>query len=177
MYKRIRLSNQRRIVRIDKNGIEQVFESPSAAVMATPGTGTGNICSCIRGNRQSCAGYRWRYDRDGLPGETWLEIKEGYFSGVYVSTEGRVKTTFWGKVLTPQLKDGYHSVNLKGKNPYVHQLVCYAYHGLAPTTVHTPDHIDRIRTNNTPGNLRWASKAEQNSNRSTSGALGKLFAN
>jgi len=46
-----------------------------------------------------------------------------------------------------------------------HIIICTIFHGHKPYPNYTVDHIDRIKTNNKPSNLRWASKSEQALNR------------
>lgn len=47
----------------------------------------------------------------------------------------------------------------------MHIAVCEAFHGPRPSSSHTVDHINRIKTDNSAENLRWATKEEQASNR------------
>lgn len=42
----------------------------------------------------------------------------------------------------------------------VHRIVCTAYHGEAPSNQHVVDHINTIRMDNRPENLRWLTKLE-----------------
>ena len=75
-----------------------------------------------------------------------------------------------GKVLTGNLRpDGYMQVNipLNGyiKEVLMHVIICYTFHGPPPDETYTVDHIDRNKANNSPSNLRWASKSEQSLNR------------
>ena len=61
-------------------------------------------------------------------------------------------------------KVGYLMVNLydggKRKKAYVHQLVCGAFHGPAPSPKHEVGHRDGARTNNRVDNLRWVTRIE-----------------
>jgi hypothetical protein len=47
----------------------------------------------------------------------------------------------------------------------VHQLVCEAFHGPRPSVGHQVAHGDGVRTNNVATNLRWATPAENYSDR------------
>ena len=107
------------------------------------------------------------------------------FEGVYqASTHGRVRSldrrvtqlSRWGKpverlqrgrVLKTTIDpDGYtvHSV-AKTSEPLpsrrVHVIVALAFHGRPPEGFQ-PDHLDRDKTNNSPGNLAWVHALENN---------------
>jgi HNH endonuclease len=60
--------------------------------------------------------------------------------------------------------DGYTSVTIRRRPYLMHQLVMRAHVGLTPPG-HNIDHIDRDRSNNTLGNLRFATPSAQNQNR------------
>jgi hypothetical protein len=55
---------------------------------------------------------------------------------------------------------------------FVHRLVMEVFIGECPDEM-SVDHIDRVRTNNTLANLRYATKAEQTENRDLSGISGE----
>jgi hypothetical protein len=55
---------------------------------------------------------------------------------------------------------------------FVHRLVMEVFIGECPEEM-SVDHIDRVRTNNTLANLRYATKAEQTENRDLSGISGE----
>lgn len=61
-------------------------------------------------------------------------------------------------------KSGYLNVGLwrsgRGKKFWVHRLVCEAFHGPAPSRHHDAAHYNRIRHDNRPENLRWATRAQ-----------------
>ncbi len=42
----------------------------------------------------------------------------------------------------------------------VHQLICLAFHGLPPSPRHEVDHINNVRDDNRPENLRWVTRRE-----------------
>lgn len=92
------------------------------------------------------------------------------------ATTHNLMVTRCGRVFTPSgaerklhKSNGYliASGKLDGKhiNPYVHRLVAFAFLGEQPTEQHTVDHIDGNRMHNCVGNLRWASRDEQASNK------------
>ena len=65
-----------------------------------------------------------------------------------------------GRVLAPRLlKQGYFTVLLyhagKSKTALISRLVCGAFHGASPSPDYHVDHIDGVRGNNRPENLRW----------------------
>ena len=54
---------------------------------------------------------------------------------------------------------------------YVHRLVCEAFHGPAPSPLHEAAHGDRTPVHNTPDNLRWATKAENDADKEHHGTV------
>ena len=111
--------------------------------------------------------------------EVWknIEVAPGY----QVSNRGRIRsrwrTIFNGgrrqtrkpQFLKPANEDGYDYVNLslkgKSKKFYVHQLVAIAFLGPMPPDKEEIDHINRVRDDNRPENLRYVTKKEQAANR------------
>lgn len=77
-------------------------------------------------------------------------------------------TTYKGS----ELGEGYHRVTLRhgGKKIEVTRarIVCWLAHGEPPTPQHQADHINRVRNDDRPENLRWATPAENVSNVSDS---------
>lgn len=97
--------------------------------------------------------------------EVWMPIP-GY-EGLYdASSLGRIRSHHrGGKIKVPSLtSDGYllaflHSDNgRRGHN--VHRLVCMAFHGLPSVPSMEAAHLDGDRLNNVPGNLAWATRAQ-----------------
>lgn len=97
--------------------------------------------------------------------ETWKPYKDAH----EVSNTGLVRTK--EGVITPAFDYGgsagkrYRGCWILNKHYYIHRIVCEAFHGPCPPDKDTVDHIDRDRTNNTPENLKWASRSENNFNR------------
>lgn len=60
---------------------------------------------------------------------------------------------------------GYRQIRFHGKIYKVHQIVCRAFHGLAPIDRPEVDHINRIKSDNRPENLRWVDHKENIDNR------------
>lgn len=93
--------------------------------------------------------------------EEWREVPS--FPGYYASSLGRIRGRR-GHVLSPSTSNGYLRVKplregrifLKG----VHQLVCEAFHGVAPSPKHQAAHGNGVRHDNRSDNLRWATYRE-----------------
>lgn len=112
-----------------------------------------------------------------LPGEIWTPVV-GY-PKYYVSSFGRVYNTLLMNMLEQNEKvKGYKSVSVshgyntehttrKAKRVFTHRLVAFAFLG-NPCENETVDHINTIRSDNTVGNLRWASPHIQRLNRQAS---------
>ena len=62
-------------------------------------------------------------------------------------------------------KKGYSSFAFRGKAYPVHKMVALAFLGMAPSSKHTVDHINRQRDDNRIENLRYATASEQIGNR------------
>ena len=75
---------------------------------------------------------------------------------------------------------GYHRVNIAIGNYFVHRMVYEAFHGPIPDGLDI-DHIDGNRVNNSPANLRTATRSDNSLNRhgpnkgNKSGHLGVYF--
>jgi len=80
-----------------------------------------------------------------------------------VSSLGRVKNVRTGNTLRTWVRDGYHAIKLSycGSDTHstVHTLVCTAFHGPKPPG-HSVDHINSVRSDNRPENLRWLPAGE-----------------
>jgi len=87
-----------------------------------------------------------------------------------VSDHGRVRSLdrigsrghrLSGKILKQCIvKSGYAQVSLgASRKAYVHRLVCEAWHG-DPKEGQEVSHLDGVKANNLPGNLTWATHAE-----------------
>lgn len=113
------------------------------------------------------------------PKAIWKDI--GGVPGYQVSDDGRVRSKFRAIVnngrrqirqaqyIRAAEEDGYKYVNLsikgKTKKYYVHQLVARAFLGEMPPDKSEIDHINRVRNDNRPQNLRYVNKKEQSENR------------
>lgn len=125
--------------------------------------GMSVICinHCLKGRNKSHKGASFRYaEHKRIDGERW-----GLAFGREVSDHGRVRTHHWNReplVYTPEPRpDGY----AYAFGTAVHILVATAFLPPPPSAEHdSVDHINRIKTDNRPCNLRWATAAEQASN-------------
>lgn len=109
--------------------------------------------------------------------ETWRSIP-GY-EGLYeVSDFGQVRSTRRegtpGGILTPFVRAGYLGVYLyrgnSRRNFHVHRLVLLAHVGPPPTPKHQAAHNNGNREENLLTNLRWATVAENTTDRARHGA-------
>lgn len=110
--------------------------------------------------------------QEDLPGEKWRIV------GRYqVSNRARARVMFsrgsvWGPVFTPlpSKRNTYAEI---GRGNAFHRIVALAFLGQPPDSTYTVDHIDGDPTNNLLSNLRWATKAEQSTNRKRKRPLSK----
>lgn len=112
--------------------------------------------------------------------EVWVQAPG--FPDYAVSKSGRVRRVvrdlrnhkLTGADLVPHASpSGYASVDLcrdaSAKAVRVNRLVCEAFHGPPPTPRHHAAHNDGDRSNNDADNLRWATAAENESDKSAHG--------
>lgn len=106
-----------------------------------------------------------------MTNEIWKPIRDWPYE---VSSLGRVRRTAApqgrtraGKIIKPRpltKRAGYMLVTLTHEGRRWHarvcRLVCEAFHGPPPTPRHEAAHLDGVNTNDTPGNLAWKTKAE-----------------
>jgi len=99
-----------------------------------------------------------------------MKIKQDPITKLWCRSDGAVlmppcrkfpkfRWTFGCKVPSGYLHVGYH-----GKFYGVHQIICRAFNGLPPVDKPFVDHINRIRDDNRPSNLRWVDYKENNNN-------------
>ena len=98
----------------------------------------------------------------------------------YAASDGHVWSTKSGtgrQMLGSRHNNGYRTVKLRregeAKRYYVHRLICAAFHGSPPTDKHEAAHADGSRDNNEPNNLRWATHAENQADKSGHGTLSR----
>lgn len=105
--------------------------------------------------------------------EEWRPIPS--FPGYEASSLGRIRSLdrtktnrngvvrkYTGRVLRPHIGNkGYARVRPNNVDPTgIAPLVCEAFHGLKPSPLHEVAHNDGTKDNDVPGNLRWATHAE-----------------
>jgi hypothetical protein len=90
-----------------------------------------------------------------VPSYPFLEVSDtGLIRNIKTGTTYKVSKDKNGYVRMHTELDG-RNINL-----FVHRLVCEAFHGVSSDTV---DHINKIRTDNSPSNLRWLDSFTNNS--------------
>ncbi len=110
--------------------------------------------------------------------EEWRAIRG--FPDYAVSSEGRIKRIVEGskghlpKVLRPYANNqGYLCITIfaasKPHRKLISRIVCEAWHGLPPTPEHHAAHGDGDPSNNRPGNLRWATRLENEADKDIHG--------
>jgi hypothetical protein len=108
-------------------------------------------CLIIRGTVYSLG--KWRL----IPGTEYL-----------ASVNGEILNAITNKKVLPwRHTKGYLQVKLVSKNEYVHRLVCKAWHGEPTFDKAQVDHIDGVRDNNKPSNLKWVTAKENVGNART----------
>jgi hypothetical protein len=121
-------------------------------------------------------GFLWSWDDMLHQDERWLPVTfyngEKLKDGYHISSLGRLKSCFHAHSRIGSLSaNGYYVVSLiresgRKVNALTHVLVCAAFHGERPSSEHTVDHKNRIKTDNSETNLRWATAEQQANNRS-----------
>lgn len=157
------------------SGNTKTFASSHEAARVL-GVNQGNVSNCLSGRRKSAGGHTFEnVPNDGdndenLENEEWRDLADAFserdMGTAKVSNLGRVMTTRGSRTYGTDTHDGYKSVMVQRKIYPVHMLVCAAFCGKRPSPEHTVDHINRVPGDNKATNLRWATWAEQNLNRS-----------
>lgn len=97
----------------------------------------------------------------------FVQLKSDAFELIHVPTMARYKFVAGSRKTKSGQVSPYKrtSVMVKGRRRtlYLHRLICALFNGPAPKGSIT-DHIDRNKKNNSPDNLRWASRSENNLN-------------
>jgi hypothetical protein len=126
------------------------------------------IIESIKKTKPDIYGRTWKYsDITEEDFGEWRDVPD--LLGCKASSEGYIKNengNLKQRTGSECKNSGYLNIKVNGKTCKVHQLICKAFHGEAPSKEHTVDHIDGNRKNNKATNLRWATKEEQSKNRS-----------
>lgn len=86
--------------------------------------------------------------------------------GVYVSSEGRIKSKSKVLIKPRTTNSGYLIIRLDGKKILIHRLVMYTFKPTENMGDLTVDHLDHNKKNNSLKNLEWVTK-EENIRRAT----------
>jgi hypothetical protein len=81
--------------------------------------------------------------------------------GYRASATGEIQNWKTKRILKHGLNQGYLQVSVDGKTKRVHTLVCLAFHGLPPSSIHTVNHKNGKKDDNREVNLEWATPKEQ----------------
>jgi len=112
-----------------------------------------------------------------LEGEIWKNIIN--YPDYQISNKGRIKNVITNTLMKIAKQGGYFRISLispegNRKHYYIHRIVAQAFLD-NPENKPNVDHIDRNRLNNNLENLRWATNAEQNQNKSKQKSHKKFF--
>ena len=102
--------------------------------------------------------------------DRWAKATLDEFHGYCFEVDGSVWSIasnwrgYGNRRLSPFIKDGYFFVRLtinKIRKSYaVHRLICTAFHGTKPTSVHEVRHLNGDRMDNRAENLCWGTRKE-----------------
>ena len=98
------------------------------------------------------------------PGE-WIRLPE--FPRYEINANGEVRR----RLTTRDNGNGYQYARFARRHWGVHVLVCLAFHGPKPHPKAEAAHWDNNRANNTPGNLRWATRRENEADKARHGTM------
>ncbi len=119
----------------------------------------GNVSGVARGCCRQTGGYEFKFaEQPDLPGEVWKTLTVNT-KKIQVSSLGRVVDSRGVKKAPVPSPTGYCRVMVKGKNYYVHRLVCEAFWGPPPAPGLQVDHKDGTKSNNHYLNLEWVTNA------------------
>lgn len=94
----------------------------------------------------------------------WKQIPS--FPDYEASSVGIIRRISDMLTLSMHVNRRYKTVRVKNSQGIttrgIHRLVCEAFHGKRPSSIHQAAHWDGVRDNNTPDNLRWATPLENN---------------
>ena len=103
-------------------------------------------------------GIHFGYDIPTLEGEEW---RESMSPGIFVSSLGRLFSTWNLSLMTPQQRpNGYLFIEGRDRRWPVHRLVAFAFVGGHDLLRNSIDHINEDKTDNRAVNLRWCTNEE-----------------
>ena len=99
-----------------------------------------------------------------IPGiDTHLAGEDGHiYSRVHPRKRGLVRLKGYRREAEDAITYPIVCIRIDGRRRWirVHQLICDAFHGLAPSSKHVVRHLDGSQTNNRPSNLAWGTQTE-----------------
>ena len=100
-----------------------------------------------------------------------MQIKQDPITGLWCRSDGAVlmppcrRFPYFRWTFGNKMRDGYLTVGYNRKIHLVHRLVCRTFNGLPPSDKPEVDHINRLKEDNRPSNLRWVSRGENEGNK------------
>ncbi|XXK33862.1 HNH endonuclease signature motif containing protein [Rhodobacteraceae bacterium nBUS_22] len=90
----------------------------------------------------------------------WVSSLQRVWAGCYaaLNTKGKnqrhitIKTS---NFISPYPQKGYLAISFQNKSYRVHALICEAFHGVRPSETYIANHLNAVRTDNSPYNLEW----------------------
>ncbi|AGV01756.1 HNH endonuclease [Cannes 8 virus] len=139
-----------KIVQLSLDGIEIGEWNSSMEAATETGLIKNHIDLCIRGKKESCGGFYWKFRRTlDLPGEIWRETE--YKGKKYtVSSMGRVLTSR-GRKSAGTLSGRYMIFD----NEKIHRIVATAFLPPPLPSQSQVNHIDGQKDHNAASNLEW----------------------
>ncbi len=143
-------------------GVSKVFKTREAAASAS-NVAVNTIDQVLLGKYKSAQGFtfEWLPDQCAIENEQWSCINN---SNRMLSSKGRLRFKN-GMVYYPTTgPSGYCQCPSNWGSNYIHCLVMLAFGPPCPSSCHTVDHINRVKSDNRIENLRWATPSSQRRN-------------
>lgn len=149
----------RRIIMIDINGKETIFDSIMHAEKDSKFTRSMIVTRLKKGIYID--GILFKDYDEIIANEKWEEISIEE-KIIKISNKGRID--IGERITYGTIRSGYYIICLqlkdRRKNFRIHRLVCEAFNGKAPTEKHVVNHKDKNPLNNCADNLEWISQKE-----------------
>lgn len=113
----------------------------------------------------SAYGYKWSFDKIDLDGEEWKLLRLPHLSDVYVSSQGRVKSSIDGVPTYGTIDGDYYRISIRDKNThvqkknFVHRLVAMAFLEQRDDASYV-NHKNGTKEDNSVSNLEWVTASE-----------------